>query len=1215
MPNNVIFLPEGLQIINFNWQYIYLNDIALAHAGKVRKELIGVTMMCAFPGIETLPFFSMLKESMATREAIRFENQFVYENGVSCWFDLRVQPCDEGISIYSLDITERKEQENKLKKANELYALLTHISQKIVTVKDEDELFRDCCSLALRFGDFKMAWIGLFDTDLKVLTMVDQSGIPEEELALFHEALKKPNDQLAYIVKSGKYYISTDIQNDTELQPWRLYARKHSITSCILLPIRKSGQIIGLFSLYSAESHLSDDEITLLEQITTDISQALDIFEQVKKQQETQKLLLQHEQQFRYTLDHMIEGAQIHDFDWRYTYVNDALVKYTTYQKEELIGYTIMDKFPGIEQTPVFATLERCMRERISEKMETEFIFPDGSTGNFELSIQPVPEGLFILSWDTGKQLKAKEKLTKANRLYAFTSAINQNIVQINNEQELLDNICRSAYNIGGFKLAWIKLLDGQYIKRVSTAGTEEGMAFAARFSHQHVDDPVLAGTTTEIVLRSGKYTIINDVMNNDEMAFWKPYMRECGVQSSIALPIKKFGVTVGVFGLQSGVIDFFDKEETALLLEVADDISFALENFEKARLHKATEELLEKNERLFRALIEKSVDIKTLTTSDGQIIYGSPSLTKIMGYGIGELLHTSLLDLIHPDDLRAFTDRRNRIIGTAGATFNFQHRKKHKDGRWLWFEGSVTNMLNEPGIGAMVSNFRDITDKKLLEQQQEFDRNNLNALINNTNDLLWSIDRDYKLITSNLPFDEFVKKLSGKAVKKGIDVLKNSGNRKQSLRFRKFYERAFSGEQFTTLEHNTHPEEFWSEISFCPIRKGNEIIGAACHSRNITERIKAEHLLRQSDIFNRGILDSLSAHIAVVNASGQIITVNDSWRRFAIENSDSGLKSTSEGKNYFETFRNASENGDMDAANVLKQIKEVIKGTLTDFYYEYPCHSETEERWFSMLVRKFESDETLIVISHQDITNRKLIESQLLLNNESLQKTNNELDRFVYSVSHDLRSPLTSVLGLTGLIEAESKEEDTLLHIGMIKNSITRLDNFIRNILSYSRNNRTEVRSEEIRVSETVNEIVTMLSGAKEADGIRLEIDIVEDFTFYSDSQRFTTILENLISNAIKYHKKEIPDRFIKISGTVDEQTLQLQIEDNGIGIAKIHHAKIFDMFFRLANTGNGSGIGLYIVRESIEKMNGSIAIDSAEGRGTKFTITLKNLSHEIHS
>ena len=227
---------------------------------------------------------------------------------------------------------------------------------------------------------------------------------------------------------------------------------------------------------------------------------------------------------------------------------------------------------------------------------------------------------------------------------------------------------------------------------------------------------------------------------------------------------------------------------------------------------------------------------------------------------------------------------------------------------------------------------------------------------------------------------------------------------------------------------------------------------------------------------------------------------------------------------------------------------------------------------------------------------------------NEELQKANEELDKFVYSVSHDLRSPLTSILGLLAFIESESTEPDTIKHAEMIRTSVNRLDEFIKNILSYSRNSRTGVIVQEIALHETVTDIVGSLQRMKEATGIRYEINIKQGQPFYTDRIRLNTILENLISNAIKYHKQEASERYIKVEGYSDNENLHLTVMDNGIGIEAAYHQKIYEMFFRLSSKKEGSGIGLYIVKEAIEKLQGSIEIESEEGTGTTFTITLKN-------
>jgi PAS domain S-box-containing protein len=135
----------------------------------------------------------------------------------------------------------------------------------------------------------------------------------------------------------------------------------------------------------------------------------LPLFKKKFEKTDTKTLLLHK------AFDDLLEGIQIHDFNWRYIYVNHALVSYSHYSKEELLGSTIMDKYPGIEHTDFFKTLDRCMKERATAHFETEFLFPDGSKADFELSIQPVPEGLFILSIDITERKKAEQEIKRLN--------------------------------------------------------------------------------------------------------------------------------------------------------------------------------------------------------------------------------------------------------------------------------------------------------------------------------------------------------------------------------------------------------------------------------------------------------------------------------------------------------------------------------------------------------------------------------------------------------------------------------------------------------------------------------------------------------------------------------------------------------------------------------------------------------------------------------
>jgi PAS domain S-box-containing protein len=373
--------------------------------------------------------------------------------------------------------------------------------------------------------------------------------------------------------------------------------------------------------------------------------------------------------------------------------------------------------------------------------------------------------------------------------------------------------------------------------------------------------------------------------------------------------------------------------------------------------------------------------------------------------------------------------------------------------------------------------------------------------------------------------------------------------------------------------------------------------------SHDITDRKKAELNLelRNKELADYRFALDESSIVGITDRKGKIIYANDNFCKISKYNREELIgqdhRIISSGYHPKEYIRNLWK-----TIATGKTWKGELKNKAKDgtFY------------WVDTTITPFldeQGEPYQYVATRFDITNRKKAEINLEKQNKELIKANSELDRFVYSVSHDLRSPLTSILGVLSFIEEESQEPDTLEHAEMIHKSIDRLDEFIKNILSYSRNNRTGLEIEKIPIQEKIVAIVERFHSMKEAKEIHFEIDIKEQQPFYTDRLRFKTILENLISNAIKHHKEEIFGRYIKITGQSDRQKLQLIIADNGIGIDPVYHQKIFDMFFRLSGKKDGSGIGLYIVKETIELLQGSIEIQSSKGAGTKFIITLKNL------
>lgn len=224
---------------------------------------------------------------------------------------------------------------------------------------------------------------------------------------------------------------------------------------------------------------------------------------------------------------------------------------------------------------------------------------------------------------------------------------------------------------------------------------------------------------------------------------------------------------------------------------------------------------------------------------------------------------------------------------------------------------------------------------------------------------------------------------------------------------------------------------------------------------------------------------------------------------------------------------------------------------------------------------------------------------------NLELKKINAELDRFVYSASHDLRAPLVSIQGLSKIAMQEAQHETDRKYFKLINDRVIRLDDFIRDIIEYSRNSRTERTLETFSLEPMIYEIIENLKYLEGADRIKFDLlcDVAE---VYSDKSRLKVVLSNIIANAIKYHNLRREDPFIKISVKEENQKIHLSIADNGIGIPKEAEKKIFDMFYRASDRAGGSGLGLYIVKEMVEKLEGTILVESEVGEGTTFFVTI---------
>jgi signal transduction histidine kinase len=232
----------------------------------------------------------------------------------------------------------------------------------------------------------------------------------------------------------------------------------------------------------------------------------------------------------------------------------------------------------------------------------------------------------------------------------------------------------------------------------------------------------------------------------------------------------------------------------------------------------------------------------------------------------------------------------------------------------------------------------------------------------------------------------------------------------------------------------------------------------------------------------------------------------------------------------------------------------------------------------------------------------------ELLEKNIELQKKNDELNRFVYSASHDLKAPLGSIQGILDLSKMEGEEGNANEYLSLIEKSVKQLEVFIHNIIQYYKNTQLKEQLSEIDFEKVVNEILESYQYYQFTPYIDFRVQIAQPEQFVGDTFRIRTILNNLLSNAIKYQRKEEPHKYVLISINTTPAEVSIRVEDNGIGIPAEHLGQIYNMFFRATTENSGSGMGLYILNEALSKVGGRIHVSSALGTGTAFEVILPN-------
>lgn len=577
----------------------------------------------------------------------------------------------------------------------------------------------------------------------------------------------------------------------------------------------------------------------------------------------------------------------------------------------------------------------------------------------------------------------------------------------------------------------------------------------------------------------------------------------------------------------------------------------------------------------------------------DGQrgFTYISPRCEELLGLHPSTILEgdLSLDSFIHPEDIHYFHESVEQSVRSL-SDWSWKGRCKGKSG-FLWIETKSSPMQMDGGRIVYHGIFSDITEQKRLEDEHRLTETRYRSLIEQLPlGIVIYAQGDIKFVNTHAA------RLMG-AQTAGELI----GRDPRALIHPDFLEVAV--QRLETILHGRSVPPL--ETKFLRLDGREIIVESAGHPyvfegqpaaqiifADITDRKITEAGFRKAETLFFELFQNTPLAIVLLNERSEVVQINKGFESlFGYSYHDLMGRTLTDAIVPVELEREGDDINNLITENKVIRVETIRKSRngsrVSVIIYGVPVVLRDEKIGiFGMYV---------------DITERQRVEEELKIRNA-------ELDNFVYKVSHDLRAPLSSVLGLAHLAAMPGNRDDLANYVKLMGDKALQLDHFISDVLSHSKNLKMDITVDRVHPQEIIERTFRDLNYLTGADDVRTNVTITGQ-DFYSDQWRIGEIFRNLISNAIKYRKLDYKEAQISIRIDIQIEHCDIVVEDNGIGVEPALVPRIFEMFFRATNRSDGSGLGLYIVKNAIEKLKGTISVESEFGVGTRFRVSLPNL------
>ncbi len=396
--------------------------------------------------------------------------------------------------------------------------------------------------------------------------------------------------------------------------------------------------------------------------------------------------------------------------------------------------------------------------------------------------------------------------------------------------------------------------------------------------------------------------------------------------------------------------------------------------------------------------------------------------------------------------------------------------------------------------------------------------------------------------------------------------------------------------------------------------------------AEDITARKFAEKAIHDAEKFSSNVLDCMPAHIAVLNRAGNIIRTNFGWQKFAEQNTDQEQNTDYLGLNYLDVCKKAKGPDEESAQKCLTGLKDLLGLKSEHFSMEYPCHSRERKRWFMLRAVPLNVPDGGVLVSHIDITDRKIIEQQMSNMNQQLEmaiEKANEMTRqalssskaksdFLANMSHEIRTPLSGIIGMLELSLDEYLSDEVRENLTTARTSADILLGIINDILDISKIEAGRISVELVDV--TVGELLTDIEYIAKERAAKKDVEFVIVFDspvparITTDPMRLRQCLFNLVGNALKFTEQGIIR--LRLSYESANRMITFEVQDTGIGIEADKQRVVFEAFEQgdpnVVRKYGGTGLGLAITSKLVNLLGGKVALQSEPGKGSTFTISV---------